>query len=141
MKVITKATVLLSFILATGALAANDKAANEDTLEERLKAVGELCMAGDPCAAAVQVASASSGPRSGEEVYTSKCAACHATGAANAPKFKDNAAWAPRLAKGLETLYTNAIKGINTMPAKGLCMDCSEDEIKASVDYMLEASK
>lgn len=138
MKLITKAAMLLAFILATGALAANDKAAKEDTLQQRLQAVGDLCMAGDPCAAAVVVASAASGPRSGEQVYTSKCAVCHATGAANAPKFKDAEAWAPRIAKGAETLYTNAIKGINSMPAKGLCMDCSDDEIKASVDYMLK---
>ena len=141
MKVITQATLLLLFSVAVGTFAANDKAATQDTLEERVKAVGDLCMAGDPCAAAVVATAASSGPRSGEDIYTGKCAACHATGAANAPKFKDNAAWAPRIAKGLETLYTNAINGINTMPAKGLCMDCSDDEIKASVDYMVNAAK
>ena len=64
-------------------------------------------------------------PRSGDEVYNTKCAVCHGTGAAGAPKFGDAGAWGGRVAKGLDTL-TNAINGINGMPAKGLCKDCSE---------------
>jgi len=110
------------------------------SMEERLKPEGSLCMSGDPCAAAV-VASASSGPRSGEDVYTSKCSSCHATGAAGAPKFGDAGAWAPRIGKGDETLYTNAIGGFNGMPAKGLCFDCSDDEIKGAVDHMVANSQ
>ena len=109
--------------------------------------VGELCMAGDACAAApVTVVS---GPRTGEGIYQTKCIACHGSGAAGAPKVGDNAAWSARLknakaqnsAKPAEVLYTHAINGINGMPAKGLCMDCSDDEIKATVDYMLSQSK
>lgn len=117
-------------------------AASAETLEERIKPVGSVCMAGDACASAapLQVAAAG-GARSGKDVYDTKCATCHATGAAGAPKLADAAAWAPRVDKGLEVLYVNAIKGINGMPAKGLCFDCSDDEIKASVDYILEGSK
>lgn len=115
--------------------------AAQGSIEERLKPVGELCMAGDPCAAAVQVAAADGAARSGEDVYSSKCATCHATGAAGAPKMGDVAAWAPRIGKGMETLYTHAIAGFNGMPAKGLCFDCSDDEIKASVDHLVENSK
>lgn len=114
--------------------------AGTDSIEERIKPVGGLCMAGDECAAAV-AAPVASGPRSGEDVYKTKCATCHATGAANAPKLGDAAGWAPRVAKGLDTLYGNAINGFNGMPAKGLCFDCSDDEIKAAVDYMVEGSK
>lgn len=111
------------------------------TLEERLKPVGETCMAGDPCAAAVAAAGGGE-PRSGEVVYNTKCSACHATGAAGAPKYGDAAAWAPRLEeRGIEGLYTHAIDGFNGMPAKGLCMDCSDDEIKVAVDYMVDHSK
>ena len=51
------------------------------------------------------------------------------TGAAGAPKTGDAAAWAPRIAKGMDTLYGNAINGVGAMPAKGLCADCSDDEI------------
>ncbi len=111
-----------------------------DTLEDRIKPAGSLCMAGDDCASAVQVAAAS-GPRSGKEVYDSKCATCHATGAAGAPKLGDAAAWAPRSAKGIDALYTSAISGFKGMPAKGLCFDCSDDELRASVDYLMDNSK
>lgn len=114
--------------------------AGTDSIEERIKPVGELCMAGDECAAAA-AAPVSEGPRTGDVVYKAKCATCHATGAAGAPKLGDAAAWAPRIAKGMETLHTHAISGFNGMPAKGLCFDCSDDELKAAVDYMVEESK
>lgn len=118
-------------------------AASSDTLEDRLKPVGELCMAGEDCASpsTVQVADASAAARSGDEIYKTKCATCHATGAAGAPKLGDATAWAPRLEKGIETLYQSAINGFNGMPAKGLCFDCSDAELKAAVDYMVENSK
>ncbi len=111
-----------------------------ESLEDRIKPAGSVCMAGDECASAVQVAAAS-GPRSGQAVYDSKCATCHNTGAAGAPKLGDAAAWSPRVGKGIDVLYTSAISGFNGMPAKGLCFDCSDDELKASVDYIVENSK
>ena len=66
---------------------------------------------------------------------------CHASGAAGAPKLGDVAAWAPRVAAGNDTLYSNAIGGFKGMPAKGLCFDCSDDEIKAAVDHMVSNSQ
>ena len=109
-------------------------------MEARLKPVGDLCMAGDDCAAA-PVAAGPAEPRTGAQVYETKCLSCHGTGAAGAPKYGDAAAWEPRIGKGVETLYTHAISGFNAMPAMGLCMDCSDDEIRAAVDHMLEAVK
>ena len=67
--------------------------------------------------------------------------ACHTTGAAGAPKIGDAAAWDERLGKGIEEVYANAINGINGMPPKGTCMSCSDDEIEATVDYIVENSK
>ena len=77
----------------------------------------------------------------GEEIYQTKCSACHATGAAGAPKFGDAAAWAARIEKGSEALYASALKGVNAMPPKGMCMECSNDEIRAAVDYMTTNAK
>ena len=73
--------------------------------------------------------------------YNQYCIACHASGVAGAPKTGDVAAWADRLTKGIETVYANAINGIGGMPAKGTCMDCSDDEIIATIDYMIENSQ
>jgi Cytochrome c5 len=41
----------------------------------------------------------------------------------------------------MDVLYSSSIKGFNGMPAKGLCFDCSDDELKAAVDYMVNQSK
>ena len=57
------------------------------------------------------------------------------------PKFGVAADWAPRIAKGLETLNTHAIAGFNAMPAKGTCAACTDAEIKAAVKYMVDGSK
>ena len=76
--------------------------------------------------------------RSGKEVYSSNCTACHDTGAAGAPKIGEAASWGDRLDKGKETLYENAINGIRAMPPMGTCSDCSKAEIRAAVDYMVK---
>ncbi|MDD9958580.1 MAG: c-type cytochrome [Gammaproteobacteria bacterium] len=78
-----------------------------------------------------------------EQKYMASCFACHSTGAAGAPKVGDGMAaeWEPRLEKGLDAVVANAINGINTMPAKGLCFDCTDDDLKALVEYMIETSQ
>ncbi len=108
-------------------------------IEARTAPAGTTCMAGDPCASAA--VAVSSEPRSGEAVYSTACTTCHSSGVAGAPKLGTAADWAPRLEKGLETLYTNAIKGFNGMPPMGLCSTCSDAEMNAAVDYMLANSK
>ena len=77
--------------------------------------------------------------RTGEAVYNLGCAACHTAGLAGAPMLANQAQWEGRLDKGLETLTNNAYNGYNAMPAKGLCMDCSLEEIERSVQYMLDS--
>lgn len=124
--------------LAVSATASSDSETNAQ-VAKRIAPAGSLCMSGEDCAAA-PVAAAPAEPRSGEEVYTTKCSTCHATGAAGAPKY-GTGDWAPRAAKGIDTLYTSAISGFKGMPAKGMCFDCSDDEIKAAVNYMLDGSK
>ena len=77
----------------------------------------------------------------GKAVYDSACMACHATGAAGAPKFEDKTAWAGRISKGQATLYKHAMQGFNAMPAKGGNPALSDADVKAGVDYMLAGSK
>jgi cytochrome c5 len=84
--------------------------------------------------------SASVNAREAQDLYNKSCIACHASGAAGAPKAGDKAAWAPRLAKGTDTLLKNTKNGINAMPPKGMCMDCTDDEFKALIQFM-SASK
>jgi len=73
-------------------------------------------------------------------LYTQICQTCHAAGVAGAPKLGDKAAWAPRLAQGIDGLTASAIKGKNAMPPKG-GSTASEAEIKAVVTYMVSSVK
>lgn len=107
----------------------------DDEIQARLQPFGAVCKAGEECGSVAAVAS--TGPLSGEEVYNKFCFACHAAAVGGAPLFADAEQWAPRIEKGIEVLYASTINGINTMPAKGTCMSCSEEELQASVDYMV----
>ena len=71
----------------------------------------------------------------------SACLACHAAGVAGAPKFGDKAAWAPRVALGIDALTASVIKGKNAMPPKGGAAAASDADIKAAVQYMVSAAK
>jgi len=114
----------------------------EEVVLENIKPVGQVYVAGEsepePEPAA---ATAAAGPKSGDAVYNGSCAACHGTGAAGAPKLGDAAAWAPRIAKGMDTLLSNATSGLNAMPPKGLCMTCSEAELQAAIEYIVSQSQ
>jgi cytochrome c5 len=77
----------------------------------------------------------------GKKVYNASCMACHASGVAGAPKLGDKAAWAPRLASGLDALTTSAIKGKGAMPPKGGNSSIPDADIRASVAYMISAVK
>jgi len=135
-------TLLLGSMLALSACGGDKpevKLTAEQTKEisERLAPVGTVALASE-----VSSAPASGGAaRSGEEIYNSKCMACHATGAAGAPKVGTAADWAPRISKGMDALYASAVGGFKGMPPKGLCMDCSEAEIHSAVDFMVKKSK
>jgi cytochrome c5 len=73
-------------------------------------------------------------------LYGQVCAACHVAGVANAPKLGDKAAWAPRVAAGVDALTASAIKGKGAMPPKGGSA-APDSEIKAVVQYMVNAAK
>jgi cytochrome c5 len=92
-------------------------------------------------AAAAPAAAAPAAKADGKKVYDAGCIACHGAGIAGAPKFGDKAAWAPRIATGMEALYTASIKGKGVMPAKGGNPSLSDADVKAAVDFMVAASK
>lgn len=77
----------------------------------------------------------------GEKLYKTVCLACHAAGVANAPKFGDKTAWAPYIATGMDTMVKVAMTGKGAMPPKGGAMNASEDDIRAAVQYMVDAAK
>ncbi len=73
-----------------------------------------------------------------EAVYARACAACHNGQLPMAPKRGDQAAWEPRLAKGMDTLVQSVTNGMGAMPPRGLCMDCSAEDYQAVIKLMTE---
>jgi cytochrome c5 len=82
------------------------------------------------------VAAAEGEGRDIQALYNQKCAVCHASGAAGAPRAHNAADWAPRLEKGMDTLLASVRNGLNAMPPRGMCMDCTDTEYEALIRYM-----
>lgn len=97
---------------------------SEKSLAQRIQKVGS-----------VEIRDANRPLKSGEEVYKAQCAACHATGAAGAPKFGDAGAWGARIKQGFDTLVGSALKGKGAMGAQG-GGDFNDTEIARAVAYM-----
>jgi cytochrome c5 len=100
--------------------------ANE-AVEARIQKVG-----------AVEIKDANRAARTGEDVFKAQCSACHATGAAGAPKFGDAGAWGPRIGKGFDALLNSALKGKGNMGPQG-GGDFEDFEIGRGVVYMANA--
>jgi cytochrome c5 len=83
---------------------------------------------------------ATSDPAVGKALYEKSCTVCHAAGVAGAPKSGSKEDWAPRIAKGMDALYKSSIEGLGAMPPRG-ASTASDDEIKAAVDYMVNAAR
>ncbi|MCA8243425.1 MULTISPECIES: c-type cytochrome [Burkholderia] len=116
---------------ASGADASNAQAA------AAMAAIAAIPKAGDKPAAAPTSADAAS---AGKALYTQVCQACHAAGVLGAPKFGSKEDWAPRLKESMDTVYNYALHGKGAMPPKG-GSNASDADVKAAVDYMVNASK
>jgi len=118
--------MLANFVDFGGRSGAGSDGMSAEAVAHRIQPVGSI------------VVKDASGPvvlKTGEQVYTAQCAACHATGAAGSPKFGDAAAWGPRIKTGYEALLTSALKGKGAMGAQG-GGDLSDLEIGRGVVYM-----
>jgi cytochrome c5 len=126
---------------ATGGLKLDPKspAMSDAAVAERLKPIAATAPA--PSGPAAAPGAAKSAAKPGEALYQSVCTACHGAGIAGAPKTGDKAAWKPRIAQGIDTLYDHALKGKGAMPPKGGAMGSPDADIKAAVDYLVGQSK
>ena len=128
------ALILLAHFVLGSAKSGTDTGMSDAEIRARITPVASV---------ALDVGGAGGGAKvekSGEEVYKQVCGACHATGAAGAPKFGDKAAWGPHIKEGLEALAKNAINGIRAMPARGGNPDFTDLEVTRAVVYMANAA-
>ena len=133
----------LGLIAAAQAVELTDE--QRAAIEARIAPVGEVCLQGENCggAPAVMGAMGAVAVIDGEGTYNTACLACHASGAAGAPIVGDVGSWAPRIAKGIDALYSSGVNGIagTGMMAKGGRADLSDEAVMAAVDFMVTNSQ
>lgn len=130
---------LLGLVLVAGAQAADPMQA--ENIEAQIAPVGTVKVAGESAGGEkAATGDAGAAARSGSDIYNNFCIACHGSGVAGAPKMGDKAAWAPRADKGMDGLLETATNGLNAMPPKGTCADCSADELRGAIAFMLSES-
>ncbi|HEY7638317.1 MAG TPA: c-type cytochrome [Steroidobacteraceae bacterium] len=116
-------------------------------INDRIKPYAKVAVSGQDNSALEppKPAAAATADLAGEEVFKQTCTACHGAGVAGAPKYGDAAAWAPRVAKGIDTLHKHALEGFQGqagfMPPKGGATTLSDKSITNAVDYMVSAVK
>ena len=118
--------MLTNFVDFGGRLGAGSDGMSDEAVARRIQPVGSIV---------IKDASDMSALKTGEQVYQAQCTACHAAGAAGAPKFGDEAAWGPRVKTGYEALMTSAMKGKGNMGAQG-GGDFSDVEIGRAVVFL-----
>ncbi len=126
-------------VLALWAVNAQAVTVDEAAIAERLKPVGQVCVSGQECKGVGAVAVAAGGAaQSPDDVIAKYCGACHMSGVLGAPKIGDSADWKKRAADqgGLDGILAKAITGINSMPPKGTCATCTDDELKGAIKKM-----
>lgn len=131
--VVPIALIVMLSQLVTGSLSVDkgNPGMSDEAIARRIKPVGEVLVS-DPSAPKVE--------KSGKQVVEAVCAACHATGALNAPKIGDKAAWAKLISQGLDAITADAIKGVRQMPPRGGNPDLSDIEVTRAVVYMANQS-
>lgn len=123
---ITIIVLLVNFVASGDNAGAGSEGMSEQAVALRIQPVGQV---------ALKDASGAAQLRTGEQVYTAQCAACHATGAAGAPKLGDEGAWGPRVKSGFDALLNSALKGKGAMAAQG-GGEFSDYEIGRAVVFM-----
>lgn len=109
----------------------------EEAILNRIKPVGMVETEEGVTEAKPKNVQAALGPNVAQERYKSTCSVCHETGVAGAPKFRNAADWKSRMDVGIDSMLKIAIQGKGGMPPRGTCMQCSDEELKLTIEYML----
>jgi len=140
------AGLVIGLSMASTVVIAEDVVSTDKSILDRIKPLGLVATS----AAEAEKANPSkeepalvvaSGPMTAAEVFNKACMACHATGAAGAPKMGDVVAWAPRIAQGMDVLFEHATKGFKAMPPRGGSAQLSDEEVQSAITFMVDSSK
>ncbi|KAF7598018.1 MAG: cytochrome c5 family protein [Candidatus Dactylopiibacterium carminicum] len=126
-----KSSGLIVLCSLAALVACGKKALDEEKTAELIQPVARLALSDEVAAP---------GGRSGEQLVQTVCSACHGTGALGAPKAGDKAAWAPRIAQGIDALYKSAFEGKGQMPARAGAQ-LTDEELHAAVDQLVALAR
>ena len=105
-------------------------------IKERIRPVGQVRLAEQESSKSGASVTPQEPP--GQAIYEKNCSVCHRDGLAGAPKFRAAADWQSRLDKNtIDELVAIATKGLNAMPMKGTCTECTDEDLKNAIQYML----
>jgi len=119
---------------------------NRQDIQLRIQPVGKVFVQNqientEKSESGTKIADSVSKQAPGQVTYERFCIVCHRDGLAGAPRFRAESDWKPRLAgRGLDDLLASSVKGLNAMPAKGTCSECTDADLKAAINYMLPES-
>lgn len=138
-----QAKIIILLLLITMHLYA-DSDFDRDQIQQRISPVGQVyvqepVVSGHAAAPPVKLEQPpNTKQNTGQDIFEKYCIVCHKDGLLGAPKLNNTEDWKPRMAKkNIDVLTQTAIKGLNAMPAKGTCQTCSQEDIKAAVEYMV----
>jgi len=131
LSLLTAFIVILARMLSPAVDTDADQLLRAETLK-RIEPVGVVNTSEDQIAPLVAVAAAVSAPLSTDDLVAQSCAACHASGAAGAPKLDDADEWAKRREAGLDALVASVINGKGAMPARA-GTQYSDEELRLAV--------
>lgn len=136
----TVALIAIVFAVTTAKLPTSRDLGTREQIAAPIAPEGSVSLAGTEAVVSAP-ATATADEGRGGAIYNKVCAPCHDSGAAGAPKPGDKAAWEPRMTWGVDGLLQTAIDGKGAMPPRGTCLDCSDDDLTAAIEYMLVLEK
>lgn len=82
----------------------------------------------------------------GEQIYNHYCVNCHAQKpliSLGAPRIGEQKDWKLRLKQGFDVLFSHTDEGLNAMPPRGGCFECTDRQIALAIVNMVpkEAQK
>lgn len=76
----------------------------------------------------------------GTQIVRHYCAICHAPQPRillGAPRMGCEQDWKPRLKQGLDTMFKHTNEGLNAMPARGGCFECTDKQLWLAIKALL----
>lgn len=79
-------------------------------------------------------------PKAGRKIFKEFCGCCHDRDPIinlNAPRIDEKQKWQALKKLGIPSLLKLTVQGNGAMPARGGCFECSDQQLKEAIHYMI----